>query len=270
MATDEITTGLDAVYINVDNIDGFGRTPFGKAMRKHFQFSSSYRNLNHGMSLRYRSMDPLKPRAPTLAGSYGTYPNSVAATFQTFQAYHEERPDVFIRYRVPPLIQSSLRCFADILNVPWQDLAMMPNACTGVDTVLRSLFATSNRKNPERDTIIYFSSTYGACQNIVSQIVESHPEVNAHCITLTFPLSDAALIASLRNTLQELGKRVGLVIIDTIVAMPGVRTPFEKLVTVCREFEGVLTLIDGAHGVGHIKIDLGSLKPDFFISNSHK
>lgn len=41
--------------------------------------------------------------------------------------------------------------------------------------------------------------------------------------------------------------------------------PWERMVQVCKE-EGVISLVDGAHAIGQIKLDLSSADPDFFIS----
>jgi hercynylcysteine S-oxide lyase len=57
---------------------------------------------------------------------------------------------------------------------------------------------------------------------------------------------------------------------DTAVLFSGIKLPWEGLFKVCKDL-GVLSLIDGAHELGHI--DLGHLSqvdPGFFTSNCHK
>ena len=75
--------------------------------------------------------------------------------------------------------------------------------------------------------------------------------------------------ASKIEEIEKSGGKVKLAIFDTVVSAPGVRLPFEQLTKLCRE-KGVLSLVDGAHGVGHVKLDLGALDADFFVSNCHK
>ena len=56
-----------------------------------------------------------------------------------------------------------------------------------------------------------------------------------------------------------------IAIFDTIVSMPGVRMPYERLVEVCRE-ESVLSVVDAAHCIGMLSLsdmNLGKLQPDF-------
>ncbi|KAK0105652.1 hypothetical protein ONS95_004180 [Cadophora gregata] len=57
---------------------------------------------------------------------------------------------------------------------------------------------------------------------------------------------------------------------DTVLTFPGARFPWEKRVEVCTELR-VLSLVDGAHGIGLIDLThLGKVSPDFFVSNCHK
>lgn len=91
-------------------------------------------------------------------------------------------------------------------------------------------------------------------------------------ISYTYPVSDTFLLQRFREKVKDVeanGGKVKIAVFDTVVSMPGVRMPFEELVTACREL-GVLSCIDGAHGVGHVDVDLGRLDPDFFVSNCHK
>lgn len=141
----------------------------------------------------------------------------------------------------------------------------VPNATTAINTILRGLSYQPG------DVIVYFATIYGACEKTVSYITETtHAE--SRKIQYTYPVADSFLCAEFERTVEQIkreGKTPRLAIFDTIVSLPGVRMPFEQLTALCRKHE-VLSCIDGAHGVGHIPLDLGRLDPDFFTSNCHK
>lgn len=124
------------------------------------------------------------------------------------------------------------------------------------------------------DVIIYFATIYGACEKTVAYLTETTP-VEDYKISYTYPVSDAYLVNRLEDAIRELrgkGKNPKVAIFDTVVSMPGVRMPYEKLTEVCQR-EGVLSCIDAAHSVGMLPLkdlDLGKLQPDFFFSNCHK
>jgi selenocysteine lyase/cysteine desulfurase len=91
-------------------------------------------------------------------------------------------------------------------------------------------------------------------------------------IDYTYPLSDHDLVAKFEEavkTIKAQGKNPKIAVYDTIVSQPGVRVPFERLTELCRQ-HGILSCIDGAHGVGCIPTDLAKLDPDFYVSNCHK
>jgi len=154
---------------------------------------------------------------------------------------------------------------ARYLNVPVETLVFVPNATTGVNTVLRSLVFQPG------DMIVYFATIYGACEKSVEYVTETTP-AEAVKVQYTYPVSDDWLVEEFCKVVkgeQDRGKDVRVAIFDTVVSLPGVRMPFERLTAACKEL-GVLSLIDGAHGVGHVKLDMPKLDCDFFVSNCHK
>ncbi|KAL8858891.1 MAG: hypothetical protein Q9178_004570 [Gyalolechia marmorata] len=220
-------------------------SPFGHAMRSHFLLDPSYIPLNHG--------------------SFGTYPKVVRDRLRYFQDLSESRPDDFFRFNLARFLDPARSAIADFLGVDAKECVFLPNATTGINTVLRSLVFE------EGDVIVYFSTIYGACEKTVEYLKETTPVKSAK-IPLSYPLGDDEVVARLQDKIKALrseGRRARVAIFDTVSSLPGVRLPWERLVKVCQE-EGTLSMVDGAHAVGHIRLDLGQVQPDFFVSNCHK
>ena len=223
------------------------QVPFGHAMREaHFNFAPSYTPLNHG--------------------AFGTYPTTVLKRLRRCQELAEARPDTFIRWDIPRELDSSRAALASFLDVPASEIVLIQNATTGVNTVLRSL------RYEKEDVIIYFSTLYGACEKTVSYVCET-TDAEAVGIDLHYPCKDEQVVEkfrlAIRNVNEQPGKKVRIAIFDTVTSLPGVRVPWEDLCSICRE-QGILSMVDGAHGIGHIRLDLKGADPDFFVSNCHK
>lgn len=232
-----------------------GPLEFGKPLREaHFPgLDPAYHNLNHA--------------------SFGTIPAHIQARLRHYQARHEHRPDQFIRYTYPPLLATNRAAVAALLRAPLDCTVLVPNATTAVNTVLRGL-PPSFWSADGRDEILYFSTLYDACAKTVAYLGDATGgAVRGRRIPLTYPVSDAALVAQFRAAVHHArhvaGTRPRLALFDTVSSLPGVRVPFERLVAACREL-GLLSLVDGAQGVGMLPLDLGALDPDFFVTNCHK
>ena len=220
--------------------------PFGHPMREaHFSFAPSYVPLNHG--------------------SFGTFPKVVKDRQRELQDLTEARPDPFIRYELGPILDRSRAAAASILRVPTDELVFVDNATMGFNVILRTLVFEKG------DLILHFSSIYGACEFTIDYICETTPAESVG-IDLIYPIEDEDIVTKFKETvskLSEAGKRVKIAVFDTVAALPGVRMPFELLVQTCKDLK-ILSLVDGAHGIGHLDLDLGKIGPDFFFSNCHK
>lgn len=192
-------------------------------------------------------------------------PREVRDVQRHYQDAYEAQPDVFIRYKFPTLLSASRTAIAAYLEVPRPNVVYVTNATTALNTVLRDLRFASN------DVCIYFSTIYGSIEKTLIYLTETTP-LRLSRIKLVHPLPDNDVVKLFRSavaTIRAQGLTPRVALYDTISSLPGIRCPYEQLTAVCRE-EGILSCIDGAHGVGHIPLDLTKLDPDFFVTNLHK
>lgn len=203
---------------------------------------------------------------PLNHGSFGCSPQAVLQHQSHLQTLAAARPDTFIVRDTPLLIDASRSAIAPLLGIDVNEVVLIPNVTTGVNTVLRNLTWQAG------DVIVFFSTIYGACEKTIASIQEV-VNIEGVKIELQYPIEDEEIVRLFREAIENVqsqGKRVGLAMFDTVLTFPGARMPWEELVGVCKEL-GVLSLIDGAHGVGHIDLKhLGTVEPDFFVSNCHK
>lgn len=58
-----------------------------------------------------------------------------------------------------------------------------------------------------------------------------------------------------------------MLVIDGIISNPGAWLPWEEMVAICKE-EKVWSLVDAAHCIGQVDVDLAAVQPDFWVSVS--
>ncbi|KAJ5960982.1 uncharacterized protein N7479_008132 [Penicillium vulpinum] len=220
-------------------------TPFGKPMLKHWMFDPAYKNLNHG--------------------SFGAHPIPVKDAQRAFMDIADVRPDPYIRRHHSEYLDKAREAVAKILNAERDDCVFVKNATTGVATVLYNLNFQPG------EALIYFEPVYGAVEKGVVSLQE-HKSFQSRKVSFQFPITEDELERRFREVIRqarEEGLKVRASVFDAIVSNPGVRFPFERITAICRE-EGILSVIDAAHGIGNIHLDMKKLQPDFFVSNCHK
>jgi selenocysteine lyase/cysteine desulfurase len=99
---------------------------------------------------------------------------------------------------------------------------------------------------------------------------ELHPKLSI--VNLTFPSTPQAIIQQFKDHLESLPKSPNhkiVAVIDSISSNPGMALPWEEMTRIARGM-GIWTLIDGAHTVGQLPLDVKKADPDFLVSVSHK
>ncbi|KAM4066224.1 aminotransferase class-V domain-containing protein [Hirsutella rhossiliensis] len=221
----------------------------GGALKKDFPFDPEWLNLNHG--------------------SFGSIPNAMCARLRHYQDATEARPDQFIRYDYPRLLDESRAAVADLVNAPVETVVFVTNATDGVNTVFRNLTWAEDGK----DVILTFSTVYEACANVADFIVDYYNgEIEHRPIPISYPLEDDEILEAFRDAVRRVeadGKRARVCIFDVVSSRPGVLFPWVDVTKACKEL-GVISMVDGAQGIGMVPLDLTAADPDYFVSNCHK
>lgn len=197
---------------------------------------------------------------PVNHGSFGLTPQVVMDKYYLECERDLASPDTFIKIEQPKEYLNAIKEVSKLFNCAYSNLALVSNATTGVNTILRSFpFAKG-------DIIAMPSTTYGACANTV-KFLSDIMDIKFVFIELAMPMLNVAIVETFRKTFEE--HKVKLALFDTVVSMPGSKLPFLELTRLCAEYN-VLSLIDGAHSAGLIPVDLSEIQPDFYTSNLHK
>lgn len=139
------------------------------------------------------------------------------------------------------------------------------NTTTGISIALYNL------NFQENDSLIHFDGLYGALEHCVTSL-EEHTPLKSRKVSIEFPIDEDELERRFREAIRQAradGLNVRAALYGTIISRPTFRFPFERLTDICRE-EGILSIVDGAHGIGMIPLDMQKLQPDFFITNLNK
>ena len=193
-------------------------------------------------------------------GSFGATPMAVREEQRTWQDLMENEPVRFFEDLMPDILQTTRNHLAAFLSCNPDDLALIENATSGVNTVLRSLeFAPG-------DEILVPDHAYQACRNTIDFVAQRWG-AKVITVNIPFPISDPQ--EALDAIMGGVSARTRLAMIDTVTSPTGLLMPFERLVPMLEE-RGVEVLLDAAHGIGMVPLNLDELGASYTTSNCHK
>src|ERR1700736_4922586 len=108
----------------------------------------------------------------------------------------------------------------------------------------------------------------GSCENTVQFLCDTVPGFSMIKVDLDYPISNEEIVIRTKGALAA-SSNVRLVLMDAISSLPGVRFPWEEICALCREHK-IYSLVDAAHAITQIPVNIRESDPDFFVSNLHK
>lgn len=193
-------------------------------------------------------------------GAFGACPPVVQAVQREFRDRLERNPVHFFMRELEGLFDHTRQILGTFLGAQPEDLAFVPNATAGVNTVLSALEFEAG------DEIVINDHTYPACRNAV-QYWAARRSLQVRTAKLPFPVSAASELSA--AILEQVGPRTKLVLVDHITSPSGLVMPLRELLSALAA-RGIDTLVDGAHGPGMLPLELSALGAAYYTGNLHK
>ncbi len=196
-------------------------------------------------------------------GSFGAVPREVLEHQRALRAEMESQGVRFLWWELEAKLDAVRESLGAFVDAHPDDLAMVTNATTGVNTVLRNL-----RLHPG-DELLATDHGYNACTNALEAVAEA---AGARVTTADVPFPSAGPAEALRAIVGAITPRTRLVLVDHVTSPTALILPVAEIAAACRD-RGVPVLVDGAHAPGMLPLslrDLARAGVTYYTGNLHK
>jgi isopenicillin-N epimerase len=182
-------------------------------------------------------------------GAFGACPRPVFERYQAWQRELEREPTQFIAHKLTDLLEQARASLGAFVGADANDLTFVQNATTGVNMAARALDLQPG------DEVLATNLEYGACDLTWEWLCE---RTGAHYIR-----------AEIGELFEQRSERTRAVFLSHITSETALLLPVQEIIAKARA-EGIVTIIDGAHAVAQVDLDLSTLGADFYAGNCHK
>ena len=193
-------------------------------------------------------------------GSYGATPAAVLASQRAWRDRLEAEPVRFMERILPPALADARERIGTFLGADPDGLAFVPNATTGVNTILHSL-----RFQPG-DELLTTDHEYNATVNALRAAAARD---GATVVMAHIPLPIADPDQALDAILDAVTPRTRLLLVSHITSPTALVLPIERIVAEL-DARGIDTIVDAAHAPGMVPVDVTALGAAYWTGNGHK
>lgn len=193
-------------------------------------------------------------------GSFGACPRPVFEAYRRWQEELERQPVEFLGRRFRALLQEAREALAAAVGADPDDLVYVPNATTALNIAAHSLPLGPG------DEVLSTDHEYGAMRRLW-QIVCAGRGARYVEGPVDVPVRSAEDLVD--QIWAHVTPRTRVLFASHVTSPTALILPLEPLIRRARE-QGVTTVIDGAHAVGQIPVDLARLGADIYAANCHK
>ncbi len=193
-------------------------------------------------------------------GSFGACPTPVLEEQARLREQMEAEPVRFFARDLSGLLDAAREALARFIGAPPATLAFVPNATSGVNTVLRSL------RLRQGDEVLVTDHEYNACRNVV-EFVASAAGARVVVASIPLPTSEDAILGHILDAVTPATRAV---LFDHVTSQTGLVLPAARLVRALRDRGIEDIVVDGAHAPGMLALDVAELGAPFYTGNCHK
>jgi isopenicillin-N epimerase len=193
-------------------------------------------------------------------GSFGACLRAILAVQGRWRDKLEAQPIHFLTRDLEDLLDWSRSEIGAFVGADAEDLALMPNATSGISTVLRSLAFERG------DEILITNHAYTAAAN-AARFVAALSGARVSLASIPFPLESPE--QAFDAVMAAVTPKTKLAIVEHVTSATALVLPIEKLTSAFAE-KGIDVLVDGAHGPGMRRLGLRDLRPAYYVGTLHK